>query len=223
MFSPFDYPEVQKLFKDLLTSLLEESGRGAILIGATSVEEHLTKLIEDTLPMKGEKYKKRLLKYPGALSSFSAKIELAFAFRLINENLYNSLNSLRELRNKAAHSSQLFSLPDLENELDKIFNLGPSIPVYVRNQGTKMMMDLKLKSLDELFDKENYTNDQRKESIEGIMKNVDLLKEIDNQAPHWALIYGLSMICGFLSYERENVLKALNGNITWGSLAENKK
>jgi hypothetical protein len=44
-FSPFDYPEIHELFSDLFKELFNESGRGAILISTTYVEQHLTKLI----------------------------------------------------------------------------------------------------------------------------------------------------------------------------------
>ena len=68
-FSPFDYPEIHELFSDLFKELFNESGRGAILISTTYVEQHLTKLIEAVLPADiSKKEKERLFLYPGPLS-----------------------------------------------------------------------------------------------------------------------------------------------------------
>lgn len=202
MFSPFDYPEVKILFNKLLNTILEESERGAIIIGASSVEDHLTAYIEEVLPKKEESYKKKLLNYPGPLSSFSSKIELSFAFRLIDKNLYESLNSLRLLRNEASHRATNFSLKEFRDKLDKVFDLGPSVQTHVRNMSTEVMINLKLESLKYLFDKYELTEDQRREYLVSLTEDKELMAKIENQIPHWELIYGLSLICGLISYQK---------------------
>src|SRR5690606_26151882 len=98
----FDYPEFNETFNKLFDKLLNESGRGALLIGTSYVEEHLEKFILRVLPNNQKNYTSRLLNYPGPLSSFSAKLELSFAFRLIPEDTYTALNNLRKFRNEAA-------------------------------------------------------------------------------------------------------------------------
>jgi len=214
----FKYPEVQNVFEQLLHKLLDESGRGAIIIGATSVEEHLTRLIDEILPNKNKKYKKRLLTYPGPLSSFSAKIELAFAFRLIDENLYNSLNALREIRNEAAHNSISFSLNEIKEKLDKVFDLGQSAQIQIRNEAIKLMIELKVLTIKSIFDQHNLTSDEKKTHVENILKNKELDESLELQVPHWELIYGLSLICGMLAYQKERTLKVLKGEKTWSLL-----
>lgn len=81
----FEYPEFNDTFNELFDKLLNETGRGAVLIGTAYVEENLGKFILKILPKKDKKYVSRLFIYPGPLSSFSAKIELTYAFRLISE------------------------------------------------------------------------------------------------------------------------------------------
>lgn len=213
-----DYPEVVKILDDLFDKLLSESGRGAVIIGAAAVEEHLEKFIEDILPKDTNKYKKRLLNYPGALSSFSAKIELAFAFRLISEKLYNSLNSLRELRNKAAHNSEHFTLSEHREKLDKIFDIGPSMPLHIRNDSMKAMINLKFHSLNHHFDEMKLTDSEKKEQIENIIENKELMTKLELQVPHWELIYGLSLICGIITFTKNNTLELLNPIKTWSNL-----
>ena len=218
MFSPFEYPEVKITYIELVDKLLKESGRGAVIIGTTFVEGHLTKFIEDILPQKGNKYRKRLLLYPGPLSSFSAKIELAFAFRLIDEKLYDSLNTLREMRNNAAHSSTSFELTELRDKLNKVFDFGPDMPAHVRSQAMKIMMERKLESVNNIFVKYKLTSAEKRDRINKFFEDKELMETLENQIPHWELIFGLSFICGVLSYQKEKTLQVLDENRTWSNL-----
>ena len=76
----FDYPEFNNTFNELFNKLLKESGRGAVLIGTSYVEEHLQKFILNILPSDEKKYISRLLNYPGPLSSFFSKIGAELCF-----------------------------------------------------------------------------------------------------------------------------------------------
>lgn len=105
-----------KMFNSLTETLKSESDRGSIIIGAAKVEDALTDYLEKIIPNKSKTYKKKLFEYPGLLSSFSAKIELSYCFRYINENLYTTLNALRKIRNQAAHSSNSFKIEDLREQ-----------------------------------------------------------------------------------------------------------
>jgi len=218
--SPFEYPEVKSIFIQLFDEILQESPRGAVIIGTTIVEDHLTKFIEAILPYSSSKDKKKLLRYPGHLSSFSAKIEMAFAFRLINENLYISLNELRDLRNRAAHNSSTFSLIDFRSSLDKVFNIGPSATCHIRNQALKMLVELKSLSIENIFDEHNLEQVEKESIVNNLLTNKKLLASIERQVPHWELIYGLSLICGLLSSQKVNTLKALGSSKTWGEIVK---
>lgn len=85
-----DKPEIKELYFELLNSLLEESGRGALLVATAHVDDQLIKLIEAVLPPDSSKtFKKGLLYNHGPLSTLSSKIEVCYAFRLIDKRLYN--------------------------------------------------------------------------------------------------------------------------------------
>jgi hypothetical protein len=101
-FNVFDFPEVEEICLDLFDKLLAESGRGAILVGMEYINTHLGNFIASILPSKSQKYRKKMLEYPGPLSSFSARIEMCYAFRYIQEPTYASLHALRQIRNEAA-------------------------------------------------------------------------------------------------------------------------
>src|SRR5687768_8049155 len=108
---PFAHPEAQKRFSELLVGLTNESDRGAVLVGMVHVDELLEQLFLATFPLTlSKKARERLLNYPGPLSSFAAKIDVAYALRLIPRPTHDSLHALRRLRNEVAHSSESFQL-----------------------------------------------------------------------------------------------------------------
>jgi hypothetical protein len=111
-----------ELSVDFLIKITNESERGAVLVGGNEIDEYLEKLIIEILPNKNKSYKSRLLNYPGPLSSFSGKIELLYAFRVIDRRFYESLNTFRKIRNDAAHSSNLFSIQSIKEKLNSIYD-----------------------------------------------------------------------------------------------------
>lgn len=216
--SLFEYPEVKEIFSHLFDTLLDESERGAIIIGTSKVEEQLEKYIIKILPNDSKSYTKKLLDYPGVLSSFSAKIELAYAFRLIDNNLYTSLNALRKIRNQAAHSSNSFSISEVRGRFEEIFDLGPSIAIFIRNQAMKMMMELKMENIKRIFDESGFTDEEKREQWNRIVENKELMDSVETQIPRWELIYGLSLICGIIKINEEDTMELLGNSKTWNNL-----
>lgn len=215
------YPEVKEVLGHFFDKLLDESGRGAILIGTAHVEEHLTMLIENVLPSNKKTYKTRLLNYPGPISSFSAKIELSHAFRLIDSNLYNALNALRKVRNEAAHSSSHFILTEMAQQIKLIYSLGPGVPEMIKQQATEALVKAKAENIRQIFHKNEVKPDIQKKIIDDLLADKDKLEVLNSQVPHWELIYGLSLLCGLIAHEKSR-LSLLPENYTWGSfLARN--
>jgi DNA-binding MltR family transcriptional regulator len=94
-------------------SLFKESDRGAVLISATRLEEKLGLLHRNYITHQvgdSKKVLEELFRPYAPLSSFSAKIQLAYAYGLIEAEDYADLNVLRKIRNDAAHTSVEFSL-----------------------------------------------------------------------------------------------------------------
>jgi DNA-binding MltR family transcriptional regulator len=222
--SPFDYPEINELFNKLLDNLLSESGRGALLIATSHVDEHLTRLIEAALPKSLSKnHKDKLFKYPGPLSSFSAKIELSYAFRLIDQNFYNSLNALKKLRNEAAHSSRSFELFELNERMKAVYDLGPAVPSVVREIGIKMMLESKFASIKRMFERHKLDEQSQQRVMEGILNDEQKMKSLERESPFWELLYGLCLICGFIVYEREKISSLTENINTWSDILGNAK
>jgi DNA-binding MltR family transcriptional regulator len=66
--------------------------------------------------------KERLFSGYGPLSTFSGKIDIAFAFSLFDVQIYNDLRAIKDIRNKFAHTSEFlnFSSPELERDAQKL-------------------------------------------------------------------------------------------------------
>lgn len=216
-----DFSEIDEVFAHFKDTLLDESERGAIIIGAEKVQEQLSKLIERILPNKSRKYKKKLLKYPGVLSSFSAKIELAYAFRLISEELRISLNHLRNIRNKAAHSSNSFSIAN-DARFEKIFTVA-STPLQLENIVLSLMFNSDFGDIHSEQRFQNMTEEEKREELNKMIEDAGFMEEVERQIPRWKLIYGLSMICVLIKIEEDKILKVLGESITWSELKINKE
>lgn len=222
MFSPFEHTEIKKLFGDLLDTLFDESGRGAVLIATTHVDDHLTKLIESILPPDISKNQKdRAFKYPGQLSSFSSKIELAYVFRLINKNLYDSLNALRKIRNDAAHSHSKFELNDLNEQLKQVYDLGPGIPSFIKDVSSKALIQSKMDIVKKNLNESDIPEESKNEIFEKKFKgNKDTVEALEKQVPFWELAFGLSLLCGLIVYFKDKHTLLVKDMNIWSDLVK---
>ena len=221
--SLLEYPEVKEIAMHFYDTLLLESERGAVIIGTSKVEEQLEKYIRKILPDDSKTYTRKLLDYPGVLSSFSAKIELAYAFRLIDNNLYTSLNALRKIRNDAAHVSNSFSINDIRERFEMIFDLGPSIAIFIRTKAMEIMMELKMHDINRVFEENGLTSEEKMEQMNTLVGNKELMDKLEKQIPRWELIYGLSLICGMIKHEEEMTVELLGNSKTWNDLNRKRK
>ncbi|MGZ3864343.1 MAG: hypothetical protein ACXVPN_03930 [Bacteroidia bacterium] len=187
-----NYPE---LAFDFAFKLTNESERGAILIGTGKVEEYLEKLILAILPVQTNSYTSKLLKYPGPLSSLSGKIELLYAFRIIDKRFYDSLNTLRKHRNSAAHSSEIFTLQAVKVDLEKIYDFADAFKEIVHKFAYDALIKFKKNRL-----RQNLAADKD-------LKDFDHEKLWDEHVPDpendetvqehltiWKLAYGLTFL-----------------------------
>lgn len=193
----------------------EESPRGSILVGCAKVEEYLSKVVVSIFPNQSNSYVKRLTKYPGPVSSFSANIELAYAFRIIDIRIYNCLNSLRKVRNKAAHSSETFSIIEFENDLEGIYQLNDDHPKWVHKLASQNMLEWKLIQLTENAHKEGIDEEKVKALWEENLKKEETKKSLAVQLISWKLYYGLSLLCLHLDNLETQMKPYLSEESTW--------
>jgi hypothetical protein len=91
--------------------MLEERGRGAVLVGVARVDaalEHLLQALMGPAPNRGD----GLFLPDRPLGSLGAKVALAHRLGLIDAPVERALSALRKLRNAFAHSAESASLAD---------------------------------------------------------------------------------------------------------------
>jgi len=86
------------------------SEMGLAMITVSSLDDQLGVLLESFF-VEDQKDADQILEYPGALSTFGARIELAFLLGLISSRERRLLNLIRKIRNDFAHEANLVSFP----------------------------------------------------------------------------------------------------------------
>src|SRR5690242_20057441 len=97
-----------------------ESDRGSVLLMAEELNSCLLNYHKDYFKYQADasgKLVNEVVDWPGPLSSFAARIRLAYLYGLICKDTFEDLERFRKIRNQAAHSPNHFSLSEI---LDKI-------------------------------------------------------------------------------------------------------
>lgn len=213
----FEHPRIKKLFDELYDKILDESGRGAILTATAYAEDFLTELIEEVLPDDLSRDQKKSI----IRGSFYSKISSAYAFRLINKNLADSLHALRDVRNEAAHSATKFELHELNERMIPVYDLGPNIPVVVKNMATELIVGSKAVSLSSIFEERQLSEDQKRSELVELFEKSENIDIINKQLPYWELLTGISLLCGVILHSKEQLSKLILGIQTWNNLSIN--
>jgi hypothetical protein len=90
---------------ELIANYSTESDRGAIILAATNLEDLLEDKITEKLPglIGNETARKKIFEHDGLISSFSKKIEMAYAMGIIDADYKKKIDLAREIRNACAH------------------------------------------------------------------------------------------------------------------------
>lgn len=97
----------QPLFHSIIEEICQPSIRASIITSAALIESMLQKLLETYLIPESNNFKSELFDFSGPLGTFSAKNKMAYALRLISKELYQDIDSYRNIRNKCAHKLYL--------------------------------------------------------------------------------------------------------------------
>jgi hypothetical protein len=215
---------VRSYLRDILPALVSESDRGAVLLGASQIDEQLKVFFEALLPEGiSAKRKKEILGLNGPFGSFSAKLDVAYACRLLPSTIVVAIHKFRKLRNDVAHKPLPFQLEDHSEEVREIFRLlGPGVGVGVANMTVEVMLrnfvDLALEIKDPLNEDAPLFKD-RAAVVQYLNENRDHLKHLDAVRLRWELGVGLGLICGLIAYHREKLVSMVGkaGTFAWPS------
>lgn len=105
-------------------NLLDESDRGAVIVGAALLENELDLILKQIISDHeiSNKHTKEMFSLSGPLASFSSKSLICYGFGFISKDIFDDLSRIRRLRNKFAHSSEKvdFLFPGIEDHVATI-------------------------------------------------------------------------------------------------------
>jgi hypothetical protein len=205
-----DDQDVTNAFGRMLEEFSSETDRGAILIAADIVSAHLARTIEELAPLTFRaKRIKQLLNYPGVLSSFSARADIAYVAGFISETAHRSIDLLRNFRNKAAHSQDSFSLSERRGQLREMCDLGPGTATAVNRFALEAMMrsmieNLMAKGID--LEAQLGTNPfaTPMEVVDHLRKHPDLNALVEERLPRMELAFGVWLLLGLIAHLRKS-------------------
>jgi hypothetical protein len=98
--------------------------RAAAILAAAFLEDRLTSAIKARLAAD-TKAQNKFFKYPGPVSTFAAKIDLAYLMNILDAGTRTGLHAIRDIRNKFAHELDdiTFETPDVERLCNKLFSI----------------------------------------------------------------------------------------------------
>jgi hypothetical protein len=207
-------PGVAEAFRHMIDEFARETDRGAILIAGEIVANHLGQLITDLSP---ETYKEKRVKdplnYRGSLSSFSARAKFAYTSGFINDTAHRSIDLLRNLRNKAAHSSKAFSLQQHRPTLRDMCDLGPGTASAVSRFALYTIMDSFISSLmthgvdlEVQLGKNPFSTPA--EIIDHLASRPDVIATLENRLPRMELALSTWLLLGLLTDHKKALKRA---------------
>jgi DNA-binding MltR family transcriptional regulator len=114
-----DTGEIEQVDWAYFKTLFDESDRGCVLLTASRLDEMLEKLHRTyvtSIASPEKKVLESLFSLHAPLSSFSAKMKLAFCYGLISKEDFADFEALRKIRNSAAHTTQQFTFGQSETQ-----------------------------------------------------------------------------------------------------------
>jgi len=103
----------KKSIHGLISGIFQQSDRASAIVAGCVVEELLEMLLNSFL-ISDSKTRKNLFQGMAPLSTFSAKIHIAYYLGLINENQYHDLKIIKKVRNRFAHSVNRLTFEELD-------------------------------------------------------------------------------------------------------------
>ena len=200
----FEHPDVESLLETVMVSLVDESDRGAVLLAAVHVDECLKDLLSSVAPSGYAKKRQQLF------GSLATRADAAFVGRLIGEPVYRSIQALRALRNSVAHEAQKFKLEHHENEVRRIFELGPDVQPSIYRMAFDVMMSCKIPAMMEAVrdlrdpsdETQPYFNSPH-ELLEYISDRPKTLGLLEQQFPRYKLAVGIWFIVAMLVWNQD--------------------
>lgn len=215
-----DHPEVDQYMADLLPIIVSESDRGAVLLGASQIDEQLGRFFEALLPPgTSNNRRKEIFSFTGPFGGLSAKLDVAYTCRLLPPSLVEAVHLFRKLRNDLAHKTAAFDLQDHAALVRRVFSLvGPGVEVGVSNATVTMMLENTIARLLHLKNPSDPVEPMFKDRsavLEYMQNNKHHLTKLEDQRIKWELALGIGLVCGYIIYIRDQLVRSLGARETF--------
>jgi len=207
-----DDPDVSDAFTTMLQEFAGESDRGAVLIAADIVSAHLAVVIRALAPAEfGAKRLREMMSYPGVISSLAARADIALMAGFIDATAHRSINTLRGLRNTAAHSQAGFRLKDNLDVLRKISDLGPGVTAGVNRSAIEAVVTPYFDSLlDKGLEMERETGrnllPDRATILAKLREHPDAMEALEERALRTELAFAIWLLLGSMAHKRKGLV-----------------
>lgn len=106
----------------LISEFIRDSDRSAVIVGSSQVDIYLERILKLVFIEPAKPNADNLFNVERPLSTFSAKIDLAYRLGILSDELAANIHLLRGLRNDAAHDALPFKISNLltNNKLSKL-------------------------------------------------------------------------------------------------------
>ncbi len=204
-----DNPEINSYMKEKLPILVNESDRGAVLLGMSQVDNELQKLLKNIAPIDMTNKEKNWIEK----ASLASKLNIAYTCRLLPRNIFESINKLRKIRNAVAHNVETFNLKNYDILLNEIFELlGEGANTFIHNTSLTYMIENSISQIMSIKHPENQDKciiEDRTSALNYIAEHKEVQDKIDEPMLKMKLAIGVLLISGIIIYERGKSLKVL--------------
>jgi len=111
-----------------------------VIMGAAALDNALELALLTKMCHLGRDMKDRIFEGYGPLSSFAAKIDIAYVLQIIPRDIYDSLRIVNRIRVRFAHSKQFLSFQD--HEISAMIDSMPSLDLAIADRKDRFVKKL---------------------------------------------------------------------------------
>ena len=114
--------EPEPTLSEMISQLMRNSQASVALVTLAIIDEWLQKLLLHKMRKLSNTVAARIFDSNGPLHELALKIDIAYAFELIDDDTLKSLRALKDLRNRFAHTQAAlhFDSPDIDKLCQKL-------------------------------------------------------------------------------------------------------
>lgn len=192
-----EHPKTEALIREYFPIIAGESDRGAVLVGAELLNLHLGEFLgRRTLGGISERSLEKM--------SLFARNEAGKGHGLYADNIFDSIDGLRNIRNELAHSASHFRLRNEDARLNEILELlGTGVSGALYEFAAELLLGSVIHHVVEAGLKANELGELKKEVtpqdvIERLSELPEIVHVLEARLPRIKLAAGVILLCGVL-------------------------